>query len=322
VTSITRVLAPRAIEIGAKCEPAACALGRVAEARLRIMDGDVEEGLAMLDAAGTTILSGELDPLTTGAVYCELVCALQGLAQYDQAEEWTEASSRPHSRSRQQLRSSKGSSPPGWASRWRRPSFRAKGNLPPKPVCFVVRATIGRWYSRVGRFGSETSRAFAISRSCWPHPTGTSTFLTSSPPNRERRRAAGRPARCDWHLATRGRSWTHRPREVYRRRLTEIEDDIEEARALGDSERAAQADAERDFLVRELSSAVGLGGRSRRTGSASERARAGVTRAIRQGIARIAEHHPELGVHLDRTIRTGTFCAYVPDPRIPTEWSL
>jgi MalT-like TPR region len=89
-----RVLAPRAIEIGAKCEPAACALGRVAEARLRIMDADVEEGLAMLDAAGTTILSGELDPLTTGAVYCELVCALQGLAQYDQAEEWTEAMER------------------------------------------------------------------------------------------------------------------------------------------------------------------------------------------------------------------------------------
>ena len=63
----------------------------------------------------------------------------------------------------------------------------------------------------------------------------------------------------------------------------------------GDHVREAQADAERDFLVRELSRAVGLGGRDRRAGSASERARAGVTRAIRQAIARISEQHPDLG---------------------------
>ena len=31
-------------------------------------------------------VSGDLDPLSTGVVYCELVCALQGLAQYDLAE--------------------------------------------------------------------------------------------------------------------------------------------------------------------------------------------------------------------------------------------
>jgi hypothetical protein len=39
-----------------------------------------------------------------------------------------------------------------------------------------------------------------------------------------------------------------------------------------------------------------------------------VTRAVRQGIARIGEHHSELGQHLDRAVRTGTYCAYVPDP--------
>ena len=39
-------------------------------------------------------VSGDLDPLSTGVVYCELVCALQGLAQYDMAEEWTEAMER------------------------------------------------------------------------------------------------------------------------------------------------------------------------------------------------------------------------------------
>ena len=62
-----------------------------------------------------------------------------------------------------------------------------------------------------------------------------------------------------------------RAKAAYRRRLAEIEDDLEQARALGDIERAAQADTERDFLVRELSRAVGLGGRDRRAASASER---------------------------------------------------
>ena len=47
-----------------------------------------------------------------------------------------------------------------------------------------------------------------------------------------------------------------------------------------------------------------------------------MTRAVRQAMARIAEHHPELGEHLDRTIRTGTYCAYLPDPRAPAGWDL
>ena len=89
-----RPWARRAIELGSKHEPAACALGRVAEARLLILDGDVEQGLALLDEVGVATVSGDLDPLSTGVVYCELVCALQGLAQYDVAEEWTEAMER------------------------------------------------------------------------------------------------------------------------------------------------------------------------------------------------------------------------------------
>ena len=111
-------------------------------------------------------------------------------------------------------------------------------------------------------------------------------------------------------------------KEAYRRRLAEIDEDIAEARAVGDVERAAQADAERDFLVQELARAFGLGGRGRRAASASERARAGVTRAIRQAMARLAEHHPRLGEHLGRTVRTGTYCAYAPDPRAGAGWNL
>jgi hypothetical protein len=106
----------------------------------------------------------------------------------------------------------------------------------------------------------------------------------------------------------------------YRRRLDELEDELEEARAFGDTERAARAEGERDFLVRELAGAIGLGGRDRRMGSPSERARVSVTRAIRSALARIQEHSPALGDHLERTIRTGTYCSYTPDPRALIDW--
>ena len=109
-------------------------------------------------------------------------------------------------------------------------------------------------------------------------------------------------------------------KEAYRRRLAEIDDDMGEALAIGDDERAAQADVERDLVIRELTRAVGLGGRDRRAASASERARASVTRAVRQAIARIRDHHPSLGTHLDRAIRTGTYCAYLPDSPASVEW--
>jgi len=84
----------RAIEVGSECDAAACAVGRVAGARLRILSGEVAEGLALLDEVGVAAVSGGLDALSTGLVYCELVCALQGLAQYDVAEEWTDAMER------------------------------------------------------------------------------------------------------------------------------------------------------------------------------------------------------------------------------------
>lgn len=109
-------------------------------------------------------------------------------------------------------------------------------------------------------------------------------------------------------------------RAAYRRRLVEIDEDIEQARELNDPERLAQAQSEREFLVRELGRAVGLGGRERRAGSPAERARVSVTRAVRRAITRVREHHPALAEHLDRFIRTGTYCAYLPDPRVRSTW--
>jgi hypothetical protein len=45
-----------------------------------------------------------------------------------------------------------------------------------------------------------------------------------------------------------------------------------------------------------------------------------VTKSIRSALERISERHPELGAHLLATIGRGYLCAYLPDPRTPSDW--
>jgi tetratricopeptide (TPR) repeat protein len=514
----------RAIQVGAGRDAAACAVGRVAAARLRVLDGDVDKGLALLDEVGVAAVSGDLDPLSTGLVYCELVCALQGLAQYDAAEEWTEAMERwcrtnaigsLHGRCRVhraeilrlrgacdeaerealvaceelrpylrremgwplselgRIRLRKGDidgaeeallaahrvgwdPQPGLAlvrlargetavaaaairDALERPSRIPSKELPPdtdlrraplldaqveieiangdldracaaadelervaarfQSKALVAGATLARGRVRLaeGR-AAEADRCCSEAARLWneiaaPYeaavarmvraealraggseddavlelqaartvldrievaasaPTETNAFRREGDywsvvfegrtvrvrdlkgmrylaqllahPGRELHvlDLVAAEAGQQMALGDAGEMLDERAKTAYRRRLAEIEDDIEQARALEDAEREAQADAERDFLVRELSRAVGLGGRDRRAASASERARSGVTRAVRQGIARIGEHHPQLGEHLNRAVRTGTYCAYDPDPGVPASWT-
>ena len=533
-----RPWARRAIDVGAMCDPAACAIGRVAEARLLILDGDVREGLALLDAVGVATVSGDLDALSTGVVYCELVCALQGLAQYDVAEEWTEVMERwcktsaigsLHGRCRVhraeilrlrgscaeaehealeacdelrpylrremgwplselgRIRLRKGdiegaerallaAHGAGWdpqpglalvrlaqgdvaaavdcirdalerplrvpskelppdtklrraplleaqveievaagnfdragsaadelelvAVRFQSKALAAAATLAHGRVCLAKGDAVdaerlcseaARLWNEVGapyeaaraRLGlaealraggsadqaaleHQTARALLdrIEAPQTAEPAAVNSFRREGDywsivfeertvrvrdlkgmrylarllahPGREfhvlnlvaaengvapveRGQTAG-PSRST--LGDAGEMLDARAKDAYRRRLAEIDEDIEQARALGDAERAAQADAERDFLVRELSRAVGLGGRDRRAASASERARVGVTRAVRKAIGQIGEHHPQLGEHLAGAIRTGTSCTYLPDPRASAEWRL
>jgi hypothetical protein len=514
----------RAVDIGARCEPAACAVGRVAAARLLILDGDVAEGLALLDEAGVAAISGDLDPLSTGLVYCELVCALQGLAQYDAAEEWTRAMEqwcrtnaigslhgrcrvhraeilrlrgacdeaehealmaceelRPYLRREMgwplselgrirlhrgdmagaeesllaahragwepqpglaMLRLAQGDAPAAVAAirdALDRPARVPSKERPPATAlqraplleaqveieiaagdiararaaadeldriavrfqskALVAGATLARGRVRLADDdAADAERCSSDAARLWseigaPYEAAVARTVLAAA-----LRAGGREQQATLELdaartvidqiqdATRADSeirvfrregdyWsvefegrTVRVRDLkgvrhlahllvhpgqefhvldlvavdtgqqtasgdagvmldapaklaYRRRLAEIEDDIEQARALEDAEREAQADAERDFLLAELARAVGLGGRDRRASSDSERARSGVTRAVRQGIARIAEHHPELGEHLERSVRTGTYCAYVPEPSVVGAWT-
>jgi hypothetical protein len=111
-------------------------------------------------------------------------------------------------------------------------------------------------------------------------------------------------------------------KHAYRRHLDDLAEDLEEARRNNDLGRAARAEDEIDALTDQLAGAVGLRGRDRRAASQSERARVAATRNLRAVIQRAAEVHPSLGRHLEVTIRTGTYCSYQPDPRVPVEWTI
>jgi pimeloyl-ACP methyl ester carboxylesterase len=109
-------------------------------------------------------------------------------------------------------------------------------------------------------------------------------------------------------------------RAHYKRRITELEAEMEEAQERGDGEANAAAREERDALITELTTAYGLGGRPRRTPDPTERARKAVSRRLRHAMGRIARAHPQLGRHLAASIRTGMFCSYRPERAIV--WSV
>jgi hypothetical protein len=107
-------------------------------------------------------------------------------------------------------------------------------------------------------------------------------------------------------------------RHAYEQRIRDLQAELDEADAAHDRGRSERAQVEMDALVDQLTSALGLGGRARRTGGAAERARSTVTQRIRSTIRRIDTVHPRLGRHLHASVRTGTFCAYQPEE--PVEW--
>jgi hypothetical protein len=109
-------------------------------------------------------------------------------------------------------------------------------------------------------------------------------------------------------------------RAAYKRRLSEVEEDIDEATAMNDPARRALAERDREYLIAELRSAVGLAGRQRSTGGSAERARTAVTRSVRYALNRLAEHHALAAAHLQQHVRTGTYCSYAPDPMAPIDW--
>jgi non-specific serine/threonine protein kinase len=113
-----------------------------------------------------------------------------------------------------------------------------------------------------------------------------------------------------------------RARKEYAERLGELEAELDDARACSDARRLEAVRTEMDALGRELAAAVGLGGRERRSGAATERARQSVTKALRATLKKLAAEHEPLGEHLLACVRTGTACTYRPDRRQPIAWTV
>jgi tetratricopeptide (TPR) repeat protein len=109
-------------------------------------------------------------------------------------------------------------------------------------------------------------------------------------------------------------------RAAYQRRLTDLDEQIDNAALLGNDTKAARLDEEREALLSELRAAAGLGTRTRRLGDEAERARKTVTARIRDTLRKLDDRHPELATHLRSTISTGSTCGY--QPNTPTRWKL
>ena len=85
-------------------------------------------------------------------------------------------------------------------------------------------------------------------------------------------------------------------------------------------ERAETLRSERDALIREIAAAAGLGGRDRKLGDETERARKTVGARVRDAQSKIERVHPELAAHLRSALQMGTVCSYTPSAS--TTWKV
>jgi hypothetical protein len=113
-------------------------------------------------------------------------------------------------------------------------------------------------------------------------------------------------------LADAGSMLDSRARADYRRRLSELAEEIDEARSFNDLARLERLQKEAEALTRELARAFGLGGRERRCASAVERARVNVRRRLTLAVRRIRAANPTIGEAIVTALRTGVHCVYQP----------
>jgi len=104
---------------------------------------------------------------------------------------------------------------------------------------------------------------------------------------------------------------------AYRRRLRELDAELDEADQHADTGRAEKLAGERDALVEQLTKAFGLGGRRRRVGpDPDERLRKAVQGRVKATVERLDELHPPLARHLRTAVRTGYWCSYRPETAV------
>jgi tetratricopeptide (TPR) repeat protein len=109
-----------------------------------------------------------------------------------------------------------------------------------------------------------------------------------------------------------------RARSEYAARLREVRAELEEANRFNDAGRSERLRAEIEVLSDELNAGFGRRGAS----DSAERARGMVSKRIRATLDKICDEDPALGRHFTTSIKTGYFCAYLPDPDHKITWQL
>jgi pimeloyl-ACP methyl ester carboxylesterase len=165
-----------------------------------------------------------------------------------------------------------------------------------------------RYLAHLLRHPSSEFRATALARVSRPVESADDTDNTNECPSAD--------------LGDAGEVLDVQAKASYRQRIKDLTEELKQAKRTGDENRGLKVEREIEALSTELARAVGLQGRDRRAASSAERARVNVTRTIRIAIGRIKEHDSGLATYLDKTIRTGTFCSYQPDPGRQVFWNL
>jgi DNA-binding CsgD family transcriptional regulator len=87
-----RTAAAQAAAIGGRTGDADLVpFARYLQGRALIHDGEMHEGLALVDEAMVAVVAGELSPVVAGAVYCGVIETCQVLSELRRASEWTAA---------------------------------------------------------------------------------------------------------------------------------------------------------------------------------------------------------------------------------------
>lgn len=88
-------LAERAFELGKRFgDPDVQALALVEQGNALLYKGELDRGLALLDEASTSALTGELDPFHACMVYCMTISGSQAIGDFERARQWTDAANR------------------------------------------------------------------------------------------------------------------------------------------------------------------------------------------------------------------------------------
>lgn len=106
----------------------------------------------------------------------------------------------------------------------------------------------------------------------------------------------------------------------YKNKIRLLQTEISDAEEMGLTHRAEEYREEYETLLEHLSQVTGLSNKVRKTGASHEKARAAVTWRIRNAIKKIEKIHPQLSKHLSNSIKTGSFCSYIPEMK--HEWTV